>query len=414
MKLNLFLKKTLIFGLLAFFFSLLLSFFVGEFIVKHLFPQDTYKMTRLVGLHFFEESPTIPFTLKKNVKDFHHIGYTHEFDHFVSTNSLGTRGKEFKKEKEADSYRILCLGDSMTFGWGVQDDENYPFLLEEYLNEYARKEKIDKKFEVINAGFTDGITLDSFYVYLSKIGNGFEPDLIILDLFPYNDLSDLLEMSWEKTDENGYPTKIVSLKQKVKDGYLVKRQKTNWKYEIPFLRNSHLAMLLFNALEKGSPKTVEKIKNLLGVVEEKEEFSLDERLKCIYSLQADKCHASLLKSLEKTKFLLAGFKEFAHKQNKDLLVTIMVSPDQAVSLSQKEEREELLSQVQPQKYFRDFLSEEKIVFFDLLPTLSQGKAQEFFYVRDGHLTAKGHEQAARAILGVLEQNYLEGEFTDNL
>lgn len=411
MKIKSLLKKSLAFGFLSLFFSLTFSFLAGEFVVKHIFPQDTYQIARMVGLHFFQESPIIPFTLKKNVKNFHHIGYTHEFDHYVSTNSWGIRGKEFKKEKDPNTSRILCLGDSMTFGFGVEDNENYPFLLEQELNNYAKSKKIEKKFEVINAGFTDGTTLDSFYVYLKEIGMQFNPDLIILNLFPYNDFSDLTEMSWEKTDEKGYPTKIVSLKEKVEDGYIASRKKTNWKYEIPFFRNSHLAILFFNALEKGSWNTVLKIKKILGVVEEKEEFTLEERLKCIYSTKFDDCPSSLLKAVDTSKFLFQGFKEFSKEKNKDLLVTIMPSPDQAVPLSKKEEKEKILPEAQPQRYFRNFFKEEGVTFLDLLPTLSQQNAQKFFYLRDGHLNKEGHLEVARTLFKFVQLNDFNKELS---
>ena len=58
---------------------------------------------------------------------------------FVSTNSMGFRSPELEKTKS--KKRILCLGDSVTFGWGVQDEESYPSLLAKELNA-----------EVINAG----------------------------------------------------------------------------------------------------------------------------------------------------------------------------------------------------------------------------------------------------------------------
>lgn len=60
--------------------------------------------------------------------------------HFsVSTNSQGFRGPEIQEKKSG--LRILCLGDSVTFGWGVEQDESYPALLARSLN-----------IEVINAG----------------------------------------------------------------------------------------------------------------------------------------------------------------------------------------------------------------------------------------------------------------------
>ena len=66
----------------------------------------------------------------------------------VVTNSLGFRNKEINLKKDKHIYRIICLGASPTFGWGVNFDKTYPFLLEERL----RNTILPRKIEVINAG----------------------------------------------------------------------------------------------------------------------------------------------------------------------------------------------------------------------------------------------------------------------
>ena len=52
----------------------------------------------------------------------------------VHINSQGLRGKEYAIAKPPGTYRILVLGDSMTFGWGVPVEETYPSRLEVALN----------------------------------------------------------------------------------------------------------------------------------------------------------------------------------------------------------------------------------------------------------------------------------------
>ena len=66
----------------------------------------------------------------------------------VSINRDGLRDREHAKEKAAGSVRILMLGDSTLFGWGVKQDETIPALLEQDLN----KEAPDPFVEVINTG----------------------------------------------------------------------------------------------------------------------------------------------------------------------------------------------------------------------------------------------------------------------
>ena len=48
----------------------------------------------------------------------------------VRTNSAGFRDREFATTKDAKTYRILCLGDSVTWGLGVEEDEAFPQQLE--------------------------------------------------------------------------------------------------------------------------------------------------------------------------------------------------------------------------------------------------------------------------------------------
>jgi len=62
----------------------------------------------------------------------------------VKTNSAGYRNEEIRKKNK---IRIVCLGASPTFGWGVKQDKAYPRVLEQLL-----KENSEANIEVINAG----------------------------------------------------------------------------------------------------------------------------------------------------------------------------------------------------------------------------------------------------------------------
>ena len=66
----------------------------------------------------------------------------------VRTNSLGLRNREVTEAKNPDTLRIICLGASLTFGWGVDQDKTYPAILEDLL----KKNFPARNAEVINAG----------------------------------------------------------------------------------------------------------------------------------------------------------------------------------------------------------------------------------------------------------------------
>lgn len=324
-------KKTLVFIAGTLIISLIISIAAGEFIVRGVAPQITYKQARVVGLRIYQKSEVVPFSLKPNLQT-NHLGYTREFDHSVRINNLGFRGEDITFKKPENTFRILFLGDSMTFGWGVDDDKTFPALIQNYLNGLG----LPKNIEVINAGFADGYSPDSYYAFLLDQGLRLEPDLIILTFFPFNDIPDLLEMEWTKTDEDGYPLAVRSLDRTVKNGYQVFRKKTEWKFEIPILKNSHLAMLLFQAMERNTPQAVLVIKKVLNVQNPPNRTSLEEVAACLY---AQSCDDKFDKLFEQTRFLFKGFKEQAEKNNIEFLTLIIPSPDQAKPLSEKLSRE---------------------------------------------------------------------------
>lgn len=67
-------------------------------------------------------------------------------EYYLNTNSDGFRGiREYAEHPAEGVIRVGTIGDSITFGFGVADDESYPAVLEELLSEHGR-------YEVINAG----------------------------------------------------------------------------------------------------------------------------------------------------------------------------------------------------------------------------------------------------------------------
>lgn len=70
--------------------------------------------------------------------------------HPFSTNSLGLRDDEFPAPGGGQRLAVLCLGDSSTWGDGVQAREAYPGLLERALQKDVRA--AGKRVEVLNAG----------------------------------------------------------------------------------------------------------------------------------------------------------------------------------------------------------------------------------------------------------------------
>ena len=101
----------------------------------------------------------------------------------VSINSFGFRGKNFNLIKPPNTIRILCLGDSTTFGVGGLDNEDtYPFLLEKILNE----SKNLNNFEVINAGMPGSTVYEGYILLKQRNLMQLKPDIVII-CYGWND-----------------------------------------------------------------------------------------------------------------------------------------------------------------------------------------------------------------------------------
>ena len=92
----------------------------------------------------------------------------------VTTNSLGMRAPERPFEKPAGVFRIVGIGDSLMFGWGVAQDEAYPSQLERTLEERFP----DRRFEVWNLAVPGYNAVQEVESLAEKIDR-LDPDLII-------------------------------------------------------------------------------------------------------------------------------------------------------------------------------------------------------------------------------------------
>jgi lysophospholipase L1-like esterase len=107
-------------------------------------------------------------------------GFRGEFQNqTVTINSVGLRGAEVAVPKPTTKKRILCFGDSITFGFGVGDDQTYAFQLGQTL--------APRGAEVVNCGVT-GYTSYQALRLLRRVATGLEAD-VALFLIGWNDSS---------------------------------------------------------------------------------------------------------------------------------------------------------------------------------------------------------------------------------
>jgi hypothetical protein len=116
-------------------------------------------------IHVF--SPTLGWTLRPNLRA-----------DDITSNSRGLRGaREYAREPPSGMRRVLCVGDSFTFGERLRDEETMPARLEVELNTGGAP-----RWEVINLGVV-GYGTDQQWLLLSDNGLRYRPHVVVLSFF---------------------------------------------------------------------------------------------------------------------------------------------------------------------------------------------------------------------------------------
>lgn len=96
-----------------------------------------------------------------------------------TVNQEGLRGRWYDGPKPAGVTRILCLGDSFTFAWGVKDEDAYPLVLERLLEARLGPGRA----QVANFGFPMLNTQAERGAY-AKLARGKQWDAMLLGWYP--------------------------------------------------------------------------------------------------------------------------------------------------------------------------------------------------------------------------------------
>jgi lysophospholipase L1-like esterase len=96
----------------------------------------------------------------------------------VTINGQGLRDRSYSYQPPEGVFRIVVLGDSFVWGFGVEQDEIFTEIMEQSQN----------NLEVINLGIS-GYSTDQEYLLLKQEGLKYNPQLILLMVFE-NDVAD--------------------------------------------------------------------------------------------------------------------------------------------------------------------------------------------------------------------------------
>lgn len=158
--------------ILTFIVSITIALLIGEFVIRMFYPQITSPVQ-----FFYDEKlgGMVPVPNQKGFKN--HPGvYYYEYQN----NDIGMRDTRKLADYSKYANKILCLGDSFTYGWGVNDNETFTSVLEKKIN----KDSI----AVLNAGVS-GVGTDYALKFFQVRGKELAPKTVIYFYFD-NDIRD--------------------------------------------------------------------------------------------------------------------------------------------------------------------------------------------------------------------------------
>jgi len=114
--------------------------------------------------------------------DYEGVRAEYAYGAVTTTDGRGYRGPAWDDARAGAECRVLCLGDSVTFGLGVEDDETFPARLEALLREGGREAA------VYNAGVPGYDTVQEGAV-LERLRDVVRPDVVVVGWLP-NDVTE--------------------------------------------------------------------------------------------------------------------------------------------------------------------------------------------------------------------------------
>jgi lysophospholipase L1-like esterase len=324
-------------------------------------------LTRIYARHyhphdlFILERPDLSFRLRPNAQGI-------LAGRQVEVNSLGLRDIERPLTKPAGVTRAVCLGDSITFGYGVENTQPYPVLLNAILN----KDSV-AKYEVINCGQV-AYNLGQERLFLQRYAIRFSPDIIIVGIC-LNDIGGAIMLPSGITDKFFSPF-YSGEKYRL---YRYEDMPFMCKAQIFILRHSYFGQYLFLKFQ-----------------------DLCSRFKWFYTpMSGDYSRDSLnyfagawtdnqRRQQEIFEKELLSIDKLAQENRAKLLVVIFPND---VQLKEKNLRF-------PQKIIGAFCAGNNIPYLDLLPYFARYNSKEIF-VDIGHPGSFGHKVAALAIAEAL-------------
>lgn len=355
-------------------------------------PQLTFSEAKRLSATFWQPSAVVPAELKPGHRE---DAFNHETRMAIpiTINARGFRSPDFAVPKPAGVFRILILGDSFAFNAAMPDPWVHARLLEQLLSHPANRPV--RRYEVINCGYADGYSPDSYIAFMHARGFALEPDLVIMQYFVRNDFVELLETTVTRWDA-GLPAAVQSTARRVDAHGTWRSRYTELKYRLPVLRESHLFLGCFQ-LARGLVAQC-----LPGYRGHRFEPTAASRVDYA-DVYRDPLPAPLAEALHRSTDLIVAFEARCRREGIPLVVFLIPSGLQVDPEAWKTvlgdrlpfpEREEA---VMPQRLLIDRLASGGVTIWDPLAPYRRAARHAPLYLgrdRDGHWTSTGNEVTA--------------------
>ena len=319
-----------------------------------------------------------------------HLSANYEWDVVIKTNSEGFWDYEHGPK---DGKRILGVGDSFTFPFGVGFEKGYLGVIEQKLD-----------VEVIKAGVS-GYAPSQYLNYIQARGLKYNPDLVVLGFYVGNDIHVNVEPQEKVASKDGVLVQQETKKVPRLDGFWRRFAKS-----VPgFLREHYHTYGFVMDRIKSSP-SLRRIINL--VAEDMRKLTVPE----LVLMNKSEDLASNNEIWKKTEEILVAIHTAVNEHDAILLVVIIPTDYQVYDekwarvASQYELDVDLYDRTLPNQKLRRICQRNNIPTLDLLPVFKETARQEkqLYFVYNRHWSVSGNLLAGTEIVNYIKQNSLLG------
>lgn len=284
----------------------------------------------------------------------------------------GLRVNEGCIKHSSARHTILMLGDSFTYGVGVNDDQTFSYYMERKLCEEG------SEVDIVNAG-NGGKGTDYALKFFQTRGVTIKPDLTILN-FVSNDFQDNELSAYFSLDKSG------NLIPKTLGNSMAAEQRVFWKSRVYdwFITHSHVANLIKQVAIRMFVRSFRQRQHEISHI--------------VY-YKKDKAYSSST-SFELTKRLLLQLKLAVNNTGSKFVVFYIPTLDEVNEFRTSG------TASKDEKLIASITNDEKILFVSLTSSFAHShlSTSKLYFISDGHWTASAHLLASQIMLDALNDS----------